>query len=165
MAGVDMFYQIESKWGTIIYQTEEENLLGVWFEHQKYFPKITEKIQNGQEDHEFVKALRAYEKHDTETFNLKFQLRGTPFQQMVWDILMTIPYGETRSYKWVADLVAKQMHKPSMSAQAVGQAVGRNPFSIVIPCHRVLSTSGQLTGYAGGVDRKEKLLQHEKSDF
>lgn len=82
---------------------------------------------------------------------------GTAFQRRVWEILLTIPYGETTTY----GTIAKQLGE-NMSAQAVGQAVGRNPISILIPCHRVVGAKGQLTGYAGGIENKKWLLRHEE---
>lgn len=86
---------------------------------------------------------------------------GTPFQRQVWVLLEQIPFGETRTYGSIAGEVAAIMGKEKMSAQAVGQAVGRNPIPIVIPCHRVIGAGGMLTGYAGGLDRKQWLLRHE----
>ena len=82
--------------------------------------------------------------------------QGTPFQQRVWDILLTIPYGKTMSYGNVARCIS-----PTMSAQAVGGAVGRNPIGIIIPCHRVIGADGSLTGYGGGLERKRRLLELE----
>ena len=91
--------------------------------------------------------------------NITFPLSpaGTAFQRRVWEILLRIPYGETTSY----GAIAKALN-PNMSAQAVGQAVGRNPISIIIPCHRVVGAKGQLTGYAGGLPVKTWLLRHEE---
>ena len=86
---------------------------------------------------------------------------GTAFQQKVWKILLRIPYGETRTYGDIAREMAALLGKEKMSAQAVGQAVGRNPISILIPCHRVVGAMGQLTGYAGGLEKKTWLLRHE----
>lgn len=90
-------------------------------------------------------------------FSFPLSPAGTPFQKRVWEILLTIPYGQTTSY----GAIAKDL-SPGMSAQAVGQAVGRNPISIIIPCHRVVGTKGQLTGYAGGLPIKTWLLRHEE---
>ena len=84
------------------------------------------------------------------------------FRRDVYEILMTIPFGETMTYKEVADLIAKKHRIISMSAQAVGGAIAHNPISLVIPCHRVIGTNGKLTGYAGGLDKKEWLLNMEK---
>ena len=88
---------------------------------------------------------------------------GTDFQHLVWEILLTIPYGATRTYGDIAREAANRMDKAKMSAQAVGGAVGRNPISIIIPCHRVIGTKGALTGYAGGLAKKEWLLRHEQN--
>ena len=87
---------------------------------------------------------------------------GTPFQKLIWSFLLEIPYGKTVTYGDLARAVARAMGKDAMSAQAVGQAVGRNPIAIIIPCHRVVGTGGKLTGYAAGLDRKQWLLTYEK---
>ena len=86
------------------------------------------------------------------------------FQKTVWSVLRTIPYGETLTYGEVSKLVAAKLGRSSMSAQAVGGAVGRNPISIIVPCHRVIGADGSLTGYAGGLWRKEKLLRLERGE-
>lgn len=90
-------------------------------------------------------------------------LVGTEFQKLVWSELLEIPYGETTSYGALARRVAQRMGKPRMSAQAVGGAVGRNPVSVLVPCHRVVGSNGSLTGYAGGLERKQKLLTLEQA--
>lgn len=87
---------------------------------------------------------------------------GTEFQRLVWEILLTIPFGQTRTYGDIAKEAALRMGKERMSAQAVGGAVGCNPISIIIPCHRVIGADGRLTGYAGGLSKKEWLLRHEE---
>ena len=89
--------------------------------------------------------------------------QGSEFRQVVWQILCEIPYGQTTTYGAISKEAAKRLGKKSMSAQAVGGAVGHNPISIIIPCHRVVGSDGSLTGYAGGIDKKIKLLQHEGS--
>ncbi|MCD8235888.1 MAG: methylated-DNA--[protein]-cysteine S-methyltransferase [Prevotellaceae bacterium] len=89
------------------------------------------------------------------------RLEGTTFQKHVWNILLGIPYGATTTYKDIATAVASTRNRESMSAQAVGQAVGHNPIGIIIPCHRVIGSDGSLTGYAWGTDKKKWLLQHE----
>ena len=88
--------------------------------------------------------------------------RGTPFQELIWSILLTIPYGETRTYGSIARQAAAALGKERMSSQAVGQAVGKNPVSILIPCHRCIGSNGALTGYAGGIHNKQWLLSHER---
>ena len=89
-------------------------------------------------------------------------MRGTSFRQAVWETLLTIPYGRTATYGEMADRVAERLCLPRMSAQAVGGAVGHNPISLIVPCHRVIGKDGSLTGYAGGVELKRKLLKLEK---
>lgn len=91
-------------------------------------------------------------------------LEGTPFQKIVWKILLEIPYGSTATYGEIAREAARRLGKLKMSAQAVGQAVGQNPISIIIPCHRVIGANGNLTGYNGGIDVKIKLLEIEGID-
>jgi methylated-DNA-[protein]-cysteine S-methyltransferase len=93
---------------------------------------------------------------------LPLRPEGTAFRRLVWDLLLEIPYGKTVSYGDLAKKAALILGKPRMSAQAVGQAVGRNPLCIVIPCHRCLGAKGQLTGYAWGIERKQWLLRHEE---
>ena len=88
-------------------------------------------------------------------------MRTTPFRRAVWETLRTIPYGRTTTYSQIAAQVAKKKGLPHMSAQAVGGAVGHNAISIIIPCHRVLGADGSLTGYAGGLDKKKRLLALE----
>ena len=90
---------------------------------------------------------------------------GGEFRQAVWDILCEIPYGQCTTYGAIAQKMAARMGKKTMSSQAVGGAVGHNPISIIIPCHRVVGANGSLTGYAGGIDKKIKLLQHEGADM
>lgn len=97
--------------------------------------------------------------------DLPINPKGTAFQKLVWNELLKIPYGKTTTYGQIAAKLAQQLGKPRMSAQAVGGAVGRNPISIIVPCHRVLGANGALTGYAGGVERKKWLLAHEGMGF
>jgi methylated-DNA-[protein]-cysteine S-methyltransferase len=120
------------------------------------------RLEPAREDaeHDVLKAattqLQEYFARARSTFNLPFDVRGTTFQKQVWEQLLAIPYGETRSY---GD-IAKRLGKPAAS-RAVGAANGRNPLSIVVPCHRVIGTSGTLTGFAGGLDAKRMLLELE----
>lgn len=88
--------------------------------------------------------------------------RGTPFQKLIWDLLLKIPFGETTTYGELAREAARILGKENMSAQAVGQAVGKNPIAIIIPCHRVIGAGGRLTGYAYGLEKKQWLLSHEQ---
>lgn len=102
------------------------------------------------------KQLDEYFQGSRKIFDLPIFTKGTPFQQMVWDALKTIPYGETRSYKDIAVQIGK-----SKACRAVGMANNRNPISIIIPCHRVIGSKGELVGYGGGLNIKEKLLSLE----
>lgn len=105
-----------------------------------------------------VEQLNAYFAGELTDFDLELDLQGTVFQQRVWKALLTIPYGETRSYGEIAE----QVGAPG-SARAVGLANGHNPIAIIVPCHRVIGANGKLTGYGGGIDRKLTLLELEKS--
>lgn len=98
-------------------------------------------------------------------FTPKLSLKVIGFRKMVWDILLTIPFGQTITYGEIASRIAKQRGIPRMSAQAVGGAVGHNPIALIIPCHRVVGANGSLTGYAGGIDKKEQLLRLEQVDM
>lgn len=108
-----------------------------------------------------IQQLEEYESGTRVAFDLPLAPVGSEFRQKVWSILEAIPCGETTTYGRIGEELAKEMGKASMSAQAVGGAVGHNPISIIIPCHRVVGSDGSLTGYAGGVDKKEALLRHE----
>ena len=105
--------------------------------------------------------LDSYFRGENPPLTVPLALEGTEFQKLVWKILLTVPYGKTRSYGSIAREVADILGKEKMSAQAVGQAVGRNPVSILVPCHRVVGSNGKLTGYAGGMENKIWLLEHE----
>ena len=98
-------------------------------------------------------------------FTPRLATRGTDFREAVWQILLTIPFGQTMTYGAIAEKMAKQLALPHMSAQAVGGAVGHNAISIIIPCHRVVGANGSLTGYAGGIDKKIRLLTLEQADM
>ncbi len=102
------------------------------------------------------RQLKEYFAGRRQGFSIPLDMRGTPFQQSVWEALLAIPLGETRSY----GQLAKQLGKPT-AMRAVGAANGRNPISIVVPCHRVIGSSGQLIGFAGGLEAKERLLKIE----
>jgi methylated-DNA-[protein]-cysteine S-methyltransferase len=120
---------------------------------------------SGQDEHpvfrQTIQWLDAYFRGENPPVTVPLVLEGTTFQKLVWEILLAIPSGETRSYASIAKEVATLLGKEKMSAQAVGQAVGRNPISILIPCHRVVGARGEITGYAGGIEKKQWLLRHE----
>ncbi|PWL72318.1 MAG: 6-O-methylguanine DNA methyltransferase [Clostridiales bacterium] len=159
------FYQ--SPMGGILLAADEMGLTGLWFEGQKYFARCLDKQHEEREISLFetVKRwLNQYFSEEKPDFSIPLHLIGTDFQKDVWNILCSIPYGQTTTYGEVAKQLAAQKGLPHMSAQAVGGAVGHNEISIIVPCHRVVGTNGSLTGYAGGIDRKIKLLTLEKAD-
>ena len=99
------------------------------------------------------------------TFLPAIKLQSSPFRMLVWNLLLDIPYGKTCSYGELGAIVAKKREMKKMSAQAIGQAVGKNPISIIIPCHRVVGYDGKLTGYGGGIEKKKFLLELERNAF
>lgn len=111
---------------------------------------------------ETIRWLELYFSGKAPDFAPPLFLAGTPFRKDVWEILKTIPYGRTMTYGAIASQIASSRNLTHMSAQAVGNAVGHNPVSLIIPCHRVIGTGGKLTGYSGGIWRKEFLLKLEK---
>lgn len=158
-------YNYASPLGIIILASDGESLIGLWFDEQKYFPHklISESIES--ELPIFTQTcnwLDIYFSGRIPDFTPSISLNTTPFRKAVYDILLTIPYGQTMTYGEIARILAEQKGVERMSAQAVGSAVGHNPISIIIPCHRVVGADGSLTGYAGGLDRKIELLKLEK---
>lgn len=138
-------------------------LVGLYFDGQKYAAQGLDATRTQKNLLIFEEARRwldVYFSGRKPDFTPPTAPAGTAFQQSVWEILRTIPYGETTTYGAIARRI-KQNTGCRMSAQAVGGAVGRNPISILIPCHRVVGTNGSLTGYAGGIDKKERLLRWE----
>ena len=144
--------------GPILLAADETGLTGLWFEGQKYFPSFLGVDYQEKETPvltETVRWLDVYFSGKDPGILPPLHPQGSPFRQAVWNILLTIPRGQTMTYGEIARRLG--VH----SAQAVGGAVGHNPISILIPCHRVVGSDGSLTGYAGGLDRKTRLLQLE----
>lgn len=149
---------------------EKENLAGLWIEGQKYFADtINAELIPNDNLKIFVKTkewLNRYFKGERpDIAELPLAPVGNAFRQRIWQILCTIPYGQVTTYGNIARIIATEQGRAQMSAQAVGGAVGHNPISIIIPCHRVVSSNGSLTGYSGGIKTKIKLLKHEKTDM
>lgn len=149
--------------GIIYMRSDGEYLTGLWFEksrddlkHQGDFEEKDLSIFN-----ETSKWLDIYFSGKEPNFKLPLHFTGTDFQNEVWEILYSIPYGKTMTYGQIANILAKRRGIEKMSAQAVGGAVGHNEISIIVPCHRVVGSQGSLTGYAGGIDRKVALLKLE----
>ena len=154
--------------GNILLAADEIGLTGLWFEGQKYFALYLDKEHEEKEIPIFEKVkkwLDIYFAGKEPDFTVPLHFTGTDFQNEVWEILCAIPYGRTMTYGEIAKQVASKKGLPRMSAQAVGGAVGRNGISVIVPCHRVVGANGSLTGYAGGIDKKIKLLQLEKADM
>lgn len=162
---VQYIHSYSSALGKILLAADDIGLTGLWFVGQKYFGLYLEKEQEEKDLPIFRQAVRwldLYFAGKEPSFSLPLHLKGTPFQKEVWELLRQIPYGQTTTYGAIAKELANK-HQKKVSAQAVGGAVGRNEISIMIPCHRVVGTSGSLTGYAGGLDRKIALLKLEKA--
>ncbi len=167
-----MFYKTTylSPLGNIMIAGDGKSVSGVWLEGQKYFADtVLQDMKEKDDIPVFIKTKewlnRYFAGENPSIDELPLAPQGNSFRQAVWKILCEIPYGKTITYGEIARKIAKQMNKTSMSAQAVGGAVGHNPVSIIIPCHRVVGAGGNLTGYAGGIDIKIKLLKLEGVDM
>ena len=162
---MDYTAHYSSPLGTITLASDGERLVGLWFDGQKYF---VDTLSDEHEEratlpvfHEACRWLDTYFSGREPDFIPPLLMRTTDFRRRVWEVMLTIPYGHTMTYGAIARRITSLSHQSSMSAQAVGGAVGHNSLSLIIPCHRVVGADGALTGYAGGLDRKMRLLQLE----
>lgn len=156
---------IQTPLGEVRLRSDGKSLTGLWFVGQVNDAKDNSDIEIKDDLPIFGQVetwLESYFSGNQTPITFPLQPKGTMFQERVWQILQEIPYGETMTYGEIAQRIAKEKGVATYSAQAVGQAVGKNPISILIPCHRVLGKNGALTGYAGGVHRKEQLLRIER---
>lgn len=147
---------------------DEIGLTGLWMEGQKYYARGLAAEFEERETPVFKEAIQwldLYFSGRIPDFLPPIHLIGSPFQLSVWEILQKIPYGTVTTYGEIAKKIAAERGLSHMSAQAVGGAVGHNPISVIVPCHRVVGTNGSLTGYAGGVEKKIKLLELEGADL
>lgn len=154
----------ESPLGEILLAADDVGLTGLWFDQEKYYALNLAPEHEAKETPAIKAAKRWLDVYFTgqePDFLPPLHMLGTPFQKDVWQILLTIPYGQTTTYGEIARRLARQRGLARMSAQAVGGAVGHNEISVIIPCHRVVGTNGSLTGYAGGIDKKTYLLKLE----
>ena len=153
----------DSPLGDILLAADEIGLTGLWFAGQKYYPaQLTDSSEGSCPVLEqAIRWLDAYFAGDRPDFVPAVHLVGTQYQVAVWESLLTIPYGKTATYGAIGAMTAERLGKTRFSARAVGAAVGRNPISVIVPCHRVVGANGSLTGYAGGLNRKESLLTLE----
>jgi methylated-DNA-[protein]-cysteine S-methyltransferase len=149
---------VDTPLGPVRIARTAKGLAGVWFEGQKHHPGALSAPLRPDDELlcEAASQLRRYFAGESASFDLPLDLQGTPFQRSVWTALLRIPAGRTCSYGELAQVIGRPR-----AVRAVGAAVGRNPASLVVPCHRVLGQDGSLTGYAGGVQRKQSLLQLE----
>ena len=158
----------DSPFGLITLAAGSDGLKGLWFDGQRYFGgTLDAPMKPGENAH--LAAARSwlddyFAGGDPAISDLDLAPRGGTFRQVVWQLLREIPKGEVRTYGQIAQEAARRMGKPKGSARAVGGAVGRNPISIIVPCHRVVGANGSLTGFGGGIARKFSLLQHEGVD-
>jgi len=151
------FTYYDSPLGTVTLQANELGLLGVWFETHTTKPEDLGTQEDSFPIFQSVKEqLDRYFAGEAVQFDVPIAATGTPFQQSVWHALTTIPYGETWSYAQLADAIGNPK-----AVRAVGLANGKNPVSVIVPCHRVIGKNGKLTGYAGGIERKQRLLAIE----
>lgn len=154
--------------GNILLAADEKGLTGLWFEGEKFFANSLSAEHTRQRTpilSQAEKWLDIYFSGREPQFMPPLNPKGSDFRHAVWEILLQIPYGQTITYGEIARLIAVKNGLSGMSAQAVGGAVGHNEISIIIPCHRVVGTDGSLTGYAGGIDRKIRLLELERTDM
>ena len=155
---------IPSPLGNILLSADEIGLTGLWFEGEKYYADALPREHIERETPVLTDTKRWLDVYFTgrePDFTPLLHPAGSPFRQTVWQLLLEIPYGQTTTY----GALAKRLGGVHMSAQAVGGAVGHNPISIIVPCHRVTGANGSLTGYAGGLDRKIRLLEIEQTDM
>lgn len=158
-----------SPMGDILLAGEGDSLTGLWLEGKRYHDGKPADMEERadmpilQQAGRWLDRYFAGEKPEIEELSLS--PKGSPFRQAVWKLLCKIPYGKVTTYGALAKEIARQRGLERMSAQAIGGAVGHNPISIIIPCHRVVGTDGSLTGYGGGIDKKVWLLTHEGVDM
>lgn len=167
------FAQTQSPLGTIILVASGGSICGLYFDDQPDCPVFTRNSYNPGTDafrvdnccprteravlSRTIDQLHQWFAHQRTCFNIPVHFKGTAFQRMVWSALQTIPYGQTLTYGEISVLVSGN----TKSSRAVGAAIGQNPISIIVPCHRVVGKDGRLTGFSGGLHRKSALLAHE----
>lgn len=164
------YYIYNSPIGKITIASNEQNIVGLWLDKQKYYMDVLVGKEYQEKETDVIKLAKNwldkyFNNERPQIDELPIEFIGSDFRKQIWEILAEIPYGKVVTYGDIAKQIAKQKGIKTMSAQAVGGAVGHNPISIIIPCHRVVGTNGSLTGYAGGIETKIKLLEFEKVDM
>ncbi len=161
---MDYKWHYDSPLGGITLASDGEALTGLWLDGQIYFADTLSEDSKEKELPIFAQTchwLDIFFSGRKPDFTPRLKMNTSPFRKAVWEILLTIPFGKTMTYGEIAKLIAQKRGIAQMSAQAVGGAVGHNSISLIIPCHRVVGPKGKLTGYAGGLDKKAKLLRLE----
>jgi len=156
--------------GELTIACRENSIVGLWIARQRYYMNILTGQEYREKETETIQRAknwleRYFHKEKTAIGELPLEYIGSDFQILVWKILTEIPYGQVITYGDLAKEIARRKGVRTMSAQAAGGAVGRNPISIIVPCHRVVGANGSLTGYSGGVSAKRKLLEWEGADM
>lgn len=165
---MEYIHHYDSPLGGITEASDGEYLIGLWFGGQKYFADALDSDYEEKELPVFEQSdrwLDIYFSGKEPDFTPPIYMKTSEFRKAVWEIMLTIPYGKTMTYGEIAEKLANDRGIARTSAQAVGGAVGHNSISLIIPCHRVVGTNGSLTGYAGGIDKKIKLLELENTDM
>lgn len=161
---MNYIWHCHSPLGEIILASDGDALTGLWFDGQKHFPHkliAQSQVKVLPIFSQTCRWLNIYFSGKEPRFTPRLNMNASPFRKIVWEILLAVPYGKTITYGEITRLAAQKMGVKRMSAQAVGNAVGHNPISLIIPCHRVLGSNGNLTGYAGGLEKKQRLLEME----
>ncbi|GHH36039.1 methylated-DNA--[protein]-cysteine S-methyltransferase [Streptomyces candidus] len=157
MSSITQHTVVDSPYGPLTLVATDGVLSGLYMADQRHRPaEESFGVPDPEPFPEVIEQLDAYFAGELREFTVPVRLHGTPFQRGVWEQLQRIPYGETRSYGQLADRLGK-----SGASRAVGLANGKNPVGIIVPCHRVIGSTGSLTGYGGGLDRKQRLLAFE----
>ena len=165
---MEYIHHYKSPLGGITEASDGNHLIGLWFDNQKNYADSLDSCFEEKELSVFEqtdKWLDIYFSGKEPNFTPPLYMKTSIFRKTVWEIMLTIPYGKTMTYGEIAAKIVKQKDIKNMSAQAVGGAVGHNPISLIIPCHRVIGAKGSLTGYAGGIEKKMKLLEMEGVDI
>ena len=162
---MDYTTHYQSPLGGITLASDGDALVGLWFDGQKYFADALAEQHQERDDLPVFDDTRCwldiYFSGRAPGFTPTLSMRTSPFRRRVWEIMLGISFGHTMTYGQIARRIALERGIPTMSTQAVGGAVGHNSISLIIPCHRVVGSNGSLTGYAGGIDKKLRLLQME----
>ena len=166
---MDIISHYDSPLGGMTLASDGNHLVGLWFDGQKYYPNRLNWVFEERHDLPIFEQTRhwlnLYFTGEVPDFTPALLLKGSEFRRRVWEILLTIPYGHTMTYGDIARIIARDKGSKTMSAQAVGGAVGHNPISLIVPCHRAIGADGSLTGYAGGMEKKKWLLEREQNNL